>query len=134
MEREKQLIEGSRLIIKEIGAWFLMAVWMVFSHGGAIFLWGQTLPTILVITGIAACFVLVMGASGANSLRRGYKIKHTKRYLAGAGILILMILGMAILLPNLFSLMGNGLIPLVFAWNPISVRLEWQEELKELRI
>ncbi len=133
MEREKQLIEGSRLIIREIGAWFLMAIWMIFSHGTAQILWGQPLPTILVLTGILGCFVLVMGASSANSLRRGYKMKHGKRYLTGAGILILLILGIAILLPNMFSFLGSSLIPLVFAWNPISIRLEWQEELRELR-
>ena len=133
MEREKQLVEGSRLIIREIGAWFLMAIWMIFSRGGSIFLWGQPLPTILLVTGIVGCFVLVMGASGANPLRRGYKMKHSKRYLAGAGTLILLILGLAIFVPNIFSFMGNGLIPLVFAWNPISIRLEWQEELREIR-
>lgn len=83
-KRKKQLMEGCMRIRKEIAAWLLMALWVIFSVKIAQVLLGESLPGWVEIGGMILCGVLAVASHLDNPLRHGYKLRRPRRYLLGA--------------------------------------------------
>lgn len=87
--RKQQLMEGCMRIRKEIAAWLLMALWVIFSVKIAEVLLGESLPGWVEIGGMILCGVLAVASHLDNPLRHGYKLRRPRRYLLGALVILI---------------------------------------------
>ena len=76
-------------IRKEIAAWLLMALWVIFSVKIAEVLLGESLPGWVEIGGMILCGVLAVASHLDNPLRHGYKLRRPRRYLLGALVILI---------------------------------------------
>lgn len=116
-------------IRKEIAAWLLMALWVIFSVKIAQVLLGESLPGWVEIGGMILCGVLAVAAHLDNPLRHGYKLRRPRRYLLGALVILICAVLLFVWKAEWVQGMQALVIPVVFIWNPICVWLEWKEEL-----
>lgn len=129
--RKQALAAGCLRIRREIAAWFLMMLWVVFSGSIAEELLGEALPGWVMIGGMILCGVLAVAAHLDNPLRHGYKLRSPRRYLLGAVVILLLVVVLFVFHGQDFAALRPAAIPLIFVWNPICVWLEWKEELKK---
>lgn len=127
--RKQQLMEGCVRIRKEIAAWLLMALWVIFSVKIAEVLLGESLPGWVEIGGMILCGVLAVASHLDNPLRHGYKLRRPRRYLLGALVILICAVLFFVWKAEWVQGMQALVIPVVFIWNPICVWLEWKEEL-----
>ncbi|MBM6829865.1 hypothetical protein H9X85_09950 [Anaerotignum lactatifermentans] len=129
--RKQALAAGCLRIRREIAAWLLMMLWVIFSGSIAEELLGEALPGWVMIGGMILCGVLAVAAHLDNPLRHGYKLRRPRRYLLGAVVILLLVVVLFVLRGQDFAALRSAAIPLIFVWNPICVWLEWKEELKQ---
>lgn len=130
-KQKAQLTEGCRRLQKEIGAWFVMGLWVICSVKGAQWLWGERLPSWATVGGMVLCGVFAIAAHLDNPLRHGYKLRRPKRYLAGSLIWGIAAIWIVICQVTWMQHLQVIAVPLVFIWNPICVWLEWNEALRQ---
>ena len=92
-------------IRKEIAAWLLMALWVIFSVKIAEVLLGESLPGWVEIGGMILCGVLAVASHLDNPLRHGYKLRRPRRYLLGALVILICSL------PSLDRLASHPVLP-----------------------